>query len=84
MPSLGLQRCFALPLLVKLGLFDSLSCNNSVVLGPNFIAVLGNSVRLLGRWPEARDGEALLDIRSEIVHDPNGEREVCAELMDCR
>ena len=56
--------------------------HDAVVLGPDLIAVVRDLVALLRPRPEPLDGEAVVEVRSEIVHDANGEHDICAELDD--
>jgi hypothetical protein len=63
-----------------------LSLPNSLVypqhLRLDLVSLEGKLVTLFLRWPEAWDGEAVLEVRAEVVHPPDGECEVHAELQE--
>lgn len=62
------------------GLSQLLSCYNALVLGLDLVSVLGDFVALLRLGPEARNGEAVVEVGSEIKHDSNRKHDVRAEL----
>ena len=77
---LRLRRCLGLLFLPFLGLSQLLSGNNAVVFCFNLFAVMGNLVALLGLRPEARNGETVVEVRAEIIHDADWEHDIHAEL----
>lgn len=78
---LWLLRCSLALLLELLGLPQLLPRDNALVLGLDLVSILGNLVALFRLGPEAGDGEAVVEVRSEIIHDANREHDICAELM---
>lgn len=77
---LRLRRCQAALLLHLDRLPHLLPRHDAVVLGPDLFAVTRDLVALLWLGPEALDGEAVVEVRSEVVHDANGEHDIHAEL----
>jgi hypothetical protein len=64
------------------GLSQLLARDNAFVLGLDLVSVLGDFVALLGPGPESRDGEAVIEVGSEVEHDSNRKHEIRAKLCN--
>lgn len=49
----------------------------------NLLLLKRDLVRLFGGGPEARDVEAVVEVRAEVVHPADGEEDVDSELFSC-
>lgn len=58
-----------------------LSGHDALVLGLDLVAITRELVALLGLGPETLNGEAVVEVCAEVVHDSDGEHDIRAELM---
>lgn len=68
-------------LLLQESLSQLLSRHDSLVLGLDLLSILGQLVAFLGLGPEIVYGKAIVQVRSEIVHGPDREEQIGAELF---
>ena len=77
---LRLRRRTLSLLLQLLRLSQLLPCHNLLILGDDLLSISRHLVALLWLRPESRDGETVVEVCSEIVHDANGKHDIHAEL----
>ena len=74
------QRSALALLLLLLSQAKPLSLNNALVLGLDLFPVARQLVAFLWLWPEIVNGESVVEVRSEVVHDTNREHDIHAKL----
>lgn len=78
--ALGIGRSLTL-LLKGLRLLQLLSCDQSLVLSLELVAVPGELIRLAVLGPESIYRESIVEIRAKVVHDANWEHDIHAKLL---
>lgn len=77
---LRLRRLLSLPLFLK-SLSNLLPRHDSLVLCNDFFSILGQLVAFFRFRPEIVDPEAIVQVRSKIIHEPDWEHKADAELL---